>query len=207
MWTSHDVGVCGARSLCLTCFLRFSFTFAAHSEDLMWTEVYYSFPVSALIFVSPLYLQWILYTVIVTRAFRCPIQAFSCCHGYHFHLVSISQVLLERGNLPSPLSLQFLYSFQPLFFPPLEDGKKILSFSWREWLFLLLFFLSDSFTHSVWHQQSPLLLLSTVSLTMCILPQAEGLSWRKLKENVHLLLILTAWDHRDPDSSYVPKFP
>lgn len=142
-----------------------------------------------------------------TRAAWPRIQASCCCHEDHFNSVSTSEVCLKRSNLPlSP-------SFYPTSFSPSEKKIPILH-SREAWLFLLLFFLSDSFTHNVWQQQSPLLLLSpllyTAFISVCIhllFPYTERvLKWGKWEENVHLMLISTTQDKLNTDSWYFSKF-
>lgn len=100
---------------------------------------------------------------------------------------------------------------------PIRRWKKNPILHSREaWLLLLLFFLSDSFTLSVWHQQSPLLLLShplyTAFMRLCVytcffLRLSEH--WGGgLGENVHLLLISATQDQLSAESwDFPPKFP
>ena len=112
-----------------------------------------------------------------TGASRPQIQASRCCHGDHFDPVSTSEVCLERGNLPPPHPSLFPRPLPSSFsFQGKKKKKNPIHHSQESWLFLLLFFLSDSFTHNVWHQQSPLLLLSlplhTAFLSVCA-PSAD----------------------------------
>lgn len=71
--------------------------------------------------------------------------------------------------------------------PSLQRKKNPILHSQEAWLFLLLFFLSDSFTHNVWHQQPPLLLLSlplyTAFISMCAYTLACFFHKLKRKKN------------------------
>lgn len=112
------------------------------------------------------YLQCIVYILIQTSDWSVPLLPWGpfrpCQHFYP-----------ERGNLPpSHLSQSFYVSPSSFHFTQRWKRKNPTLHSQEAWLFLLLFSLSDSFTHSVWHQPSPLLPLSlplyTAFISMCV---------------------------------------
>lgn len=136
-----------------------------HSEGIIWTKVLYSSAVPECV---SCWSSTHTCSASSTYSSRRRIQASHCCHGDHFDPVSTSSV-----NCPLPSFTVFL-SVHPSSFHFIRRWKrKNPTLHSREaWLFLLLFSLSDSFTHSVWHQQSPLLPLSlplhTAFISMCV---------------------------------------
>lgn len=139
--------------------LKFSLSLVCRVFILIWTEGLYS---SA----APELVSCIVYILIQTSNWSVPLLPwgpFRPCQ--HFSP--------ERGNLPpSHLSQSFYMSPSSFHFTQRWKRKNPTLHSQEAWLFLLLFSLSDSFTHSVWHQPSPLLPLSlplyTAFISMCV---------------------------------------